>query len=117
MSITPFLILSTLDILGPLTELSPRKCDSFGDPREVVRDLCGAKVAGTLEPFWGLDEEGEIRSVWRYSGHERLWNASGASRSTSFRMTVTVLKAMMIGPGNFSMARSYSRYLALRECH
>ncbi|MGW4578561.1 hypothetical protein ACWELP_07675 [Rhodococcus aetherivorans] len=40
----------------------------------------------------GLDDEGEIRSVWRRSGHDGFWFSGG----------------------NLTLARIYNKYLALQ---
>lgn len=55
---------------------------SYGDPREVVRKLAGDKVADALGPIWGLNEEGEINNVWRWSGVPRLYFMMGKSPRT-----------------------------------
>ncbi|EIM79879.1 FAD/NAD-P-binding domain-containing protein [Stereum hirsutum FP-91666 SS1] len=49
----------------------------FGDPRLLVKDICGSDVADLLHPVWGLNEESELQSVWRDSGHPRLHFAIG----------------------------------------
>jgi hypothetical protein len=41
------------------------------------RDLLGGKVADRLGVVWGLDEEGEIRTMWRRSGHPGFWFMGG----------------------------------------
>ncbi|KAG1740407.1 uncharacterized protein EDB91DRAFT_1053093, partial [Suillus paluster] len=67
----------------------------FGDLRDSVRLMCGEEVAQKVGPMWGLDDEGELRGVWKDSGHEALW----------------------IAAGNLSRARIHSMHLALRETH
>lgn len=64
----------------------------FGDPKDVIKAVCGTQVADQLLPVWGLDSEGELNAVWRNSGHEGLW----------------------IGIGNLAMCRFYSGVLALQ---
>jgi cation diffusion facilitator CzcD-associated flavoprotein CzcO len=49
----------------------------FKNMRESARALLGDKVADRLGVVWGLDEEGEIRSMWRRSGHPGLWFMGG----------------------------------------
>ncbi|PCH37057.1 FAD/NAD(P)-binding domain-containing protein [Wolfiporia cocos MD-104 SS10] len=63
-----------------------------GDARATVKDICDPEVLAKLKPVWGVDEEDELRSVWRDSGHEGLWFAMG----------------------NFPISRFYSRFLAMR---
>ncbi|KZT10354.1 FAD/NAD(P)-binding domain-containing protein [Laetiporus sulphureus 93-53] len=64
----------------------------YGDPRAMAKEICDPEVFAKLKPLWGLDPEGEVRSAWRESGHKKLWFAVG----------------------HFSMARIFSKLLALR---
>ncbi len=57
-----------------------------------ARRVLGDAVADACGPVLGLDDEGELRSVWRRSGHDRFW----------------------IHGGNFMLVRNYSKYLALQ---
>ncbi|ORM02952.1 flavin-containing monooxygenase [Prescottella equi] len=59
---------------------------------DTARRVLGDAVADACGPVWGLDDEGELRSVWRRSGHDRFW----------------------IHGGNFMLVRNYSKYLALQ---
>jgi hypothetical protein len=59
---------------------------------ETTRKIMGADFASQLKEVWGLDEEGELRSVWRRSGHPGFWLAGG----------------------NLALCRYYSRMLALQ---
>lgn len=65
----------------------------YGDTRDTWRKIINPSIADKLKPIWGLDEEGEIQSVWRDSGVEGLY-------------------CMM---GNLALCRFYSKHLALRE--
>jgi putative flavoprotein involved in K+ transport len=49
----------------------------FKNMRESARPLLGDKVADRLGVVWGLDEEGEVRTMWRRSGHPGLWFMGG----------------------------------------
>jgi cation diffusion facilitator CzcD-associated flavoprotein CzcO len=64
----------------------------YGSMLDVARELVGDEIVSGCAPVWGLDEEGEISSVWRSSGHDGLWFAGG----------------------NLSFARHFSRVLALQ---
>ncbi|WP_420748981.1 flavin-containing monooxygenase [Rhodococcus sp. O3] len=64
----------------------------FRGIHETARRVLGNAVADKCGPVWGLDDEGEIRSVWRRSGHDGFW----------------------ISGGNLTMARVYNKYLALQ---
>ncbi|MCL2534209.1 MAG: NAD(P)/FAD-dependent oxidoreductase [Nocardiaceae bacterium] len=59
---------------------------------DTARRVLGDAVADACGPVWGLDDEGELQSVWRRSGHDRFW----------------------IHGGNFLLVRNYSKYLALQ---
>lgn len=59
---------------------------------DTARRLLGDEVADSCGPVWGLDEEGELRGVWRRSGHDGLWFMGG----------------------NLAMARFYGKFLALQ---
>lgn len=58
----------------------------------TLRAIVGEQIAAQCHRVWDLDDEGELHSVWRSSGHERLW----------------------IQGGNFMMVRFYSKLLALQ---
>ncbi|EGO01158.1 hypothetical protein SERLA73DRAFT_87605 [Serpula lacrymans var. lacrymans S7.3] len=64
----------------------------FGDPRDVVRDICGSEVASQITQVWGFDEEGQVPGVWRQCGHDGIW----------------------FGIGNFALSRFHSTHLALQ---
>jgi putative flavoprotein involved in K+ transport len=49
----------------------------YGNMRDVARALVGDEIADRCIPVWGLDDEGELNSVWRSSGHEGLWFFGG----------------------------------------
>jgi len=57
-----------------------------------VRLVCGEEVAEKVGLVWGMDDEGELRSIWKGSGHEGFW----------------------IAAGNLSRARIHSMHLALQ---
>jgi putative flavoprotein involved in K+ transport len=64
----------------------------YQNMRESARRLLGDTVADRCRPVWGLDDEGELRTIWRRSGHDRLWFMGG----------------------NLQQARTYSKFLALQ---
>lgn len=45
---------------------------------ESVRALFGDGVAAGVGPVWGLDEEGEVRAMWRRTGQPGLWIMGGS---------------------------------------
>ncbi|KAH8809158.1 hypothetical protein F5884DRAFT_845388 [Xylogone sp. PMI_703] len=56
------------------------------------RKIFGDKVADKVKDVWGFDEEGELRSIWRQSGHPGFWFMGG----------------------NLALCRFFSRLLALQ---
>jgi putative flavoprotein involved in K+ transport len=64
----------------------------YANMREIAVDLLGDAVAERCSPVWGLDDEGELRSVWRRSGFDGLWFMGG----------------------NLALVRPFSKVLALQ---
>ncbi len=64
----------------------------YTNMREKARALLGDQIADQVKPIWGLDDEGELRTIWRESGHPGLWFMGG----------------------NLHQCRHYSRFLALQ---
>jgi putative flavoprotein involved in K+ transport len=64
----------------------------YQNMRETARELFGDGVADRCRPVWGLDREGELSGVWRRSGFDGLWFMGG----------------------NLSLARAFSKALALQ---
>jgi putative flavoprotein involved in K+ transport len=60
--------------------------------RESARRIFGDAVADRCGDVWGLDDEGELRSIWRPSGHPGFWFTGG----------------------NLLFTRIFSRYLAIQ---
>ncbi|KAF9257937.1 FAD/NAD(P)-binding domain-containing protein [Marasmius fiardii PR-910] len=63
----------------------------FADAAESLSPVLGPTHTSKLHKIWGLDEEGELNSVWRESGVEGVW----------------------VGIGNLAMCRYFSGVLAL----
>ena len=64
----------------------------YQNMRTHTRDILGDQVADKVSDVWGFNEEGEFRTMWQRSGHERLWFMGG----------------------NLALCRYYSRILALQ---
>lgn len=64
----------------------------YENMRESARAILGDAVADRCTPVWGLDDEGELRAIWRDSGHDGFWFMGG----------------------NLHQSRHYSKFLALR---
>jgi cation diffusion facilitator CzcD-associated flavoprotein CzcO len=64
----------------------------YQNMRTQARAILGDEAADRMSDAWGFDAEGEMRAVWRRSGHPGAW---------------------LMG-GNLAMARFYSRIVALQ---
>ncbi|MDV6280812.1 NAD(P)/FAD-dependent oxidoreductase [Rhodococcus jostii] len=64
----------------------------YKNMRESARKFLGDAVADRCQDVWGLDDEGELRTVWRRSGHPGFWFMAG----------------------NLHQSRHYSKYLAFQ---
>ena len=43
-----------------------------GNLRLVVSKMFGPEVAGQLEDYWGMDDEGELKGAFKYSGRKYI---------------------------------------------
>lgn len=64
----------------------------YQNMRSQARLIFGDAVADRVGDVWGFDEEGEMRAIWRKSGHPGFWFMGG----------------------NLALCRYYSRLLALQ---
>lgn len=64
----------------------------YENMQESVRAIMGEEVAEKVGPIWGMDEQGELRNMWKQTGQEGLWIAGGGLQQN----------------------RSFSKYLALQ---
>ncbi|CZR67774.1 related to monooxygenase [Phialocephala subalpina] len=64
----------------------------YQNMRTQARTIFGDKLYNQVKDVWGLDEEGELRTMWRKSGHPGFWFMGG----------------------NLAMCRWFSRTLALQ---
>jgi hypothetical protein len=60
--------------------------------RTQCRQIFGDDIADRVKDVWGFDEEGEVRTMWRKTGHPGFWFMGG----------------------NLALCRWYSRCLALQ---
>jgi hypothetical protein len=60
--------------------------------RTQCRKIFGDEIADRVKDVWGFDEEGELRTMWRKSGHPGFWFMGG----------------------NLALCRWYSKLLALQ---
>jgi len=64
----------------------------FQKQEELVKQLLGEEIAERVGPIWGLDEQGELRNMFRPTPQQGLW---------------------FLG-GGLSQNRAYSKYVALQ---
>lgn len=64
----------------------------YQNMRSEARTIFGDELADQVGDIWGFDEEGEMRTIWRKSGHDGFWFMGG----------------------NLALCRYYSRLLALQ---
>lgn len=64
----------------------------YQNMRSQARIIFGDELADRVGDIWGLNEEGEFRTIWQKSGHPGFWFMGG----------------------NLALARYYSRILALQ---
>lgn len=64
----------------------------YQNMRTQTRLMFGDDVADKVNDVWGLNEEGEMRTIWQRSGHPGFW----------------------FHGGNLALCRYYSRFLALQ---
>lgn len=64
----------------------------YDSMRTTARSILGDELADKVGDVWGWDEEGEMRTIWRGSGHPGFW----------------------LHGGNLAMCRYYSRLVALQ---
>ena len=64
----------------------------YQNMRSTARKIFGDEVADRVKDVWGFDEEGELRTMWRRTGHPGFWFFGG----------------------NLALCRYYSRMLALQ---
>lgn len=64
----------------------------YSNMKDTALKIFGEKVASKLNPIWGLDEEGEFKTIWRDSGHPNFYYMGG----------------------NLALSRFFSKKLALK---
>jgi hypothetical protein len=49
----------------------------YKNMRTQTRKIFGDELAKQVKDLWGFKEEGEIRTMWRKTGHPRFWFFGG----------------------------------------
>jgi hypothetical protein len=71
----------------------------YANGRTRTRRIFGDSVADRIEQIWGFDKQGEIRGVWRRSGHEDFWVAAGSLWLSRYYSRLLALQIKMIEEG------------------
>lgn len=82
-----------------------------GNMRNSVRDMLGEEVAGQVEDFWGLNEEGELKGAYKPSGREYLTFPNSESGLIN-RWAAD--PHLWLHGGTCGQARFFSRFIALQ---
>ncbi|KAF7548129.1 hypothetical protein G7Z17_g7272 [Cylindrodendrum hubeiense] len=71
----------------------------YDDMLSTARKLFGDKIADQVGQVWDLDAQGEVRAMWRNSGHPNLWFMGGNLSLCRFfsRLLALQIKAMEVG--------------------
>ncbi|MDV6212805.1 FAD-dependent oxidoreductase [Rhodococcus erythropolis] len=67
--------------------------------RDTLRPIVGDDVADQLSPVWGLDDEGELRGIFRPSGHPRLWCMAGGFQQSRYGSKLLAVQVKAIEEG------------------
>ena len=98
-----------LGMQDPLNTASPSKlflpashivlCTGHQSMLASTRSILGDTVADAVGPIWGLDNEGEVRRVWRPSGVNGFWVAGGNFKTTRWGVQAlgVLIKAIEVG--------------------
>ncbi|KAK4675061.1 hypothetical protein QC764_501680 [Podospora pseudoanserina] len=73
----------------------------FMNMRTQARHILGDEVADRVDDVWGWDEEGEMRGIWKGSGHPGFWFHGGNLALTRYfsRVAALQIKARLEGLG------------------
>jgi len=71
--------------------------------RSTARKVFGDQVADKCGDVWGVDEEGEIRTMWRRSGHDGFWFQGGSLATSRYfsRLLALQIKALEEGLASY----------------
>ena len=60
---------------------------------------CGDELADRVEGVWGFDQEGELRTMWKKTGHSGFWFMGGKLALARYhsRMLALQIKALEEG--------------------
>ena len=67
--------------------------------RETARTLFGDSVADRCGLVWDLDDEGEIKTLWKRSGHPGFWFMGGSLLAARINSKYLALQIQSIEMG------------------
>ncbi|MCJ1449945.1 hypothetical protein MMC28_000273 [Mycoblastus sanguinarius] len=75
----------------------------YQNMRGTARKIFGDEIADQVKDVWGFDEEGELRTMWRRTGHPGFWFFGGNLALCRYfsRMLALQIKAMEEGLMNY----------------
>jgi putative flavoprotein involved in K+ transport len=71
----------------------------WSNMREATRPVLGDELTDRLSVVWGQDEEGELRGLWRPSGHPRFWFMAGGFQNSRYHSKHLALHIKAIEEG------------------
>lgn len=74
----------------------------YENMQESARAIMGEDVAQKVGPVWGMDEQGELRGMWKKTGQEGFWIAGGSlqqNRSFSKYLALQIKRCSQSGAG------------------
>jgi hypothetical protein len=71
----------------------------YENGRTRTRKIFGDEVANKIQPIWGINEQGEIRGVWRRSGHRGFWVAAGSFWLSRYYSKLLAIQIKMVEEG------------------
>ncbi|TBU34305.1 FAD/NAD(P)-binding domain-containing protein [Dichomitus squalens] len=82
----------------------------FDSPMVTIKKLLGEDIASRVKPMWNLDEEGELRNVWRDTGVPNFWFMMGNLMWCRFHSKHLALQIKAIEEGVLGGSGSEYRY-------
>ncbi|KAI1086672.1 hypothetical protein F5B19DRAFT_498132 [Rostrohypoxylon terebratum] len=78
---------------------STKSRTGFSDTINSVGAILGDKIADKVNPIWGIDEEGEIKSAYRETGVPNLWLMVGYLPYTRYHSALLAMRLKALKEG------------------
>lgn len=89
--------------------------------RSIAGQIVGPEIESQLLDFWGMDEEGELKGAFKYTGRKQPNNplywlilAEGKKKEANISFFFLIDPGVWYTGGDIGFARYYSRYIALQ---